>query len=204
MAAEQTVYVVDDDELSRGSVCALARSMGVRAESFSSAEQFLRHYRKGQPGCLVTDVRMLGMSGLELQQRLKDLDIPLPVIVMTAYARIPMSVEAMKRGAVTFLEKPCEENQLWEAIRDALAQDAATRAEFERRDEYRRRLAALTSAEREVMDRVVKGEANKVIAKRLGVSIRTVEARRHEVFRKAQVNSVAELVRLVMSTGPVK
>jgi len=145
---------------------------------------------------------MLGMSGLELQKKLQELNIALPVIVMTAFARITMSVEAMKRGAVTFLEKPCEENRLWEAIRDALAQDAATRTTFERHEEYRRRLAALTPAEREVLDLVVDGEANKVIAKRLGVSIRTVEARRHEIFRKTQVDSVAELVRLVIAAGP--
>ncbi|NQT12688.1 MAG: response regulator transcription factor [Planctomycetes bacterium] len=202
MASEPTVFVVDDDELARRSVCALVRSMRIRAESFSSAEEFLRHYRKGQPGCLVTDVRMTGMSGLELQRELQELDVPLPVIVMTAFARVPMTVEAMKRGAVTFLEKPCEENQLWEAIRDALARDAATRSAFERREESRRRLATLTPAERKVMELVVAGEANKVIAKRLGVSIRTVEARRHEVFAKTQVDSVAELVRLVMEADP--
>jgi len=202
MAVEPTVYVVDDDELARRSVCALVRSMQIRAESFSSAEEFLEHYRKGQPGCLVTDVRMLGLSGLELQEKLQELDISLPVIVMTAFARVPMTVEAMKRGAVTLLEKPCEDNQLWEAIRDALARDAATRSVYERREEYRRRLATLTPAEREVADLIVAGELNKVIAKRSGVSIRTVEARRHQVFEKTLVDSVAELVRLVMEAEP--
>ena len=198
MSAEPTVFVVDDDELARMSVCALVRSMGIRAESFSSAEEFLEQYQKGAPGCLVTDVRMLGMSGLQLQEKLQEFNISLPVIVMTAHARVPMTVRAMKRGAVTLLEKPCEDNELWDAIREALAQDAATRQQSERREQYRRRLAKLTPTENEVMELVVAGEQNKVIAKRLGVSIRTVEARRHEVYRKIDIDSVAELVRVVI------
>jgi len=201
MAVEPTVYVVDDDRDSRMSVCALVRSMGIQAESFSSAEEFLASYRKGQPGCLVTDVRMLGMSGLELQEKLLELNMPLPVVVLTAFASTPMTVQAMKLGAVTLLEKPAEENRLWESIRDALAQDTATRSRVETRDECRRRLDTLTPAEREVMDFVVEGVANKVIAKRLGKSLRTVEARRGEIFRKTQVDSVAQLVRLVMIAG---
>ena len=198
MLVEPTVFVVDDDELARMSVCALARSMGLRTESFSSAEEFLEQYQKGSPGCLVTDVRMLGMSGLQLQEKLQELNISLPVIVMTAHARVPMTVRAMKRGAVTLLEKPCEDNELWDAIREALAQDAATRQKFERREQYRRRLAELTPTEKEVMELVVAGEQNKVIANRLGVSIRTVEARRHEIYRKINIDSVAELVRVVI------
>jgi FixJ family two-component response regulator len=115
-----------------------------------------------------------------------------------------MAVEAMRLGAVSLLEKPCEENQLWESIRDALAVDAETRADFETSEQYRRRLATLTPAEREVLDLVVEGVPNKVIAKRLGKSLRNVEGRRSEIFRKTQVDSVAQLVRLVMtakSTG---
>jgi FixJ family two-component response regulator len=145
---------------------------------------------------------MLGMSGLELQEKLKELDISLPVIIISAYAQTPMTVQAMKRGAVSFLEKPCEENQLWDAIREALAQDEATRLARERREECHQRLAILTPAERAVMELIVAGEPNKVIAKRLGVSVRTVEARRHEVFKKTQVDSVAALVRLVMEAEP--
>jgi FixJ family two-component response regulator len=202
MATDPTVFVVDDDALGRESVCALVRSMGIRAESFSSSEEFLGRYQKGQSGCLVTDVRMMGMSGLELQEKLKELDISLPVIVMSAYARTSMTVQAMKRGAVTFLDKPCEENQLWDAVREALAQDEATRSARERRAECRRRLATLAPGERMVMELIVAGELNKVIAKRLGVSVRTVEARRHQVFKKTQVDSAAALVRLVMEAEP--
>jgi FixJ family two-component response regulator len=198
MPIEPTVYVIDDDDEPRISVCALVRSMGVAAEGFSSAEEFLESYPTGRPGCLVTDVRMPGMSGLELQEQLQQRNIPLPVILLTAFAKIPMAVEAIKRGAVTLLEKPCEENQLWEAIRDALDQDANHRAEFEAREECRRRLATLNPAEREVLDLVVDGVPNKNIAKRLVKSLRTIEARRSEIFRKTQVDSVAELVKLVM------
>lgn len=198
MTTDPTVYVVDDDELARRSVCALVRSMGIRAESFSSAEEFLQHYQKGQPGCLVTDVRLLGMSGLELQQRLIELDIFLPVIIVTAFARVPMTVEAMKTGAVTLLEKPCEENLLWQAIRDGLDQDASRRAECQTKEECRERLVLLTEAENDVLRLVVEGVPNKVIAKQLGKSLRTVEGRRAEIFAKTQVDSVAQLVRLVM------
>ena len=127
MSNEPTVFVVDDDELARDSVCALVQSMGIRAESFSSAEEFLEQYVDGRPGCLVTDVRMTGMSGLELQEKLQELKIPLPVIVMTAYAKTSLTVRAMQSGAVTVLEKPCEENELWDAIRTALARDAQGR-----------------------------------------------------------------------------
>ena len=142
MEIEPTVYVVDDDDQSRMSVCALVRSMGIAAESFSSAEEFLDNYRPDQPGCLVTDVRMRGISGLELQEKLHERNIPLPVILMTAFAGVPMTIQAIKRGAVTLLEKPFEENQLWEAIRGALERDAETRESFETRGEYRRRLAS--------------------------------------------------------------
>jgi len=113
MTAKPTVFVVDDDELARTSVCALVCSMGIPAEPFSSAEEFLDHYVEGLPGCLVTDVRMLGMSGLELQERLRELDIHLPVVVMTAYAKTPLTVRAIQGGAVTLLEKPCEDDELW-------------------------------------------------------------------------------------------
>ena len=202
MTGEPTVFVVDDDELARTSVCALARSMGIRAESFSSAEEFLEHYVEGRPGCLVTDVRMLGMSGLELQDRLRELDVHVPVIVMTAYAKTPLTVRAIKGGAVTVLEKPCEENELWDAVRKALSRDAEGRARHGRRQELRRRIERLTPVQRKVMDMIVAGKANKVIAMDLDISVRTVEARRQELFAKMQADSVAELVRLVIEANP--
>jgi len=198
MPDEPTVFVVDDDQQARKSVCALVRSMGVPAEAFASAEEFLEGYAEGFPGCLVTDVRMFGMSGLELQEELKRRNVMLPVIVLTAYARTPITVRAIKSGAVTLLEKPYADDDLWDAIRRALAEDASGRADHDRRREIRDRIAELTGAERKVMDMMVKGKPNKVIAARLDVSIRTVENRRREVFAKMKADSVAELVRMVI------
>jgi len=192
------VFVVDDDEQARMSVCALVQSMGLRAKAFSSAEEFLASYHEAGPACLVVDVRMLGMSGLELQEELNRRNVLLPVIVLTAYAQIPMTVRAIKAGAVTLLEKPYEEDDLWDAIRRALAHDAARRPEHERRQEIRGRAGRLTPAERQVMRMIVQGKANKAIARQLDVSVRTVENRRREVFRKMQADSVAELVRLAI------
>jgi FixJ family two-component response regulator len=196
--AEPTVFVVDDDRQARESVCALVRSLGVRAESFSSAEEFLEAYEPHLPGCLVTDVRMFGMSGIELQQKLREDGVPIPVIVITAYARTPVTVKAMQHGALTLLEKPYEEDELWDAIRKALAIDAAGRQQFERRQELRDRLAGFSPKEREVLDAVVAGKPNKTIARELDVSIRTVENRRRDVFAKMKADSVAELVRMVI------
>jgi len=197
MSAEPTVFVVDDDEQARNSVCALVRSMGMIAESFASAEDFLNRYTPGRPGCLVTDYRMLGMSGLELQEELIRRNIALPVIVLTGYARTSVTVQAMKAGAVTMLDKPYAEDDLWDAIRKALAHGAVAQTEMARREELRRRIAALAASERAVMDLIVQGKPNKVIASKLGVSLRTVENRRHEVLEKMQADSVAGLVRMV-------
>jgi FixJ family two-component response regulator len=201
MESEPTVFVVDDDEQSCKSVCALVRSMGLRAESFSSAEQFLGACPEGRPGCLVTDIRMPGMNGLDLQEEIKRRNVGLPVIVITAYARTPSTIRAIRGGAVTLLEKPYENEDLWDAIRQALARDAAGRAEQERRREIVRRMARLTQSEREVMSLMIEGLPNKTIARRLNVSIRTVENRRHTVFEKTQAGSIAELVRMTIAVN---
>jgi RNA polymerase sigma factor (sigma-70 family) len=198
MANEVTVFVVDDHELARNSVCALVESMGLKAQAFASGEEFLAAYRAQQPGCLVTDVRMLGMSGIELQQQLAARGCKLPVIVITAHANTPLTVQAMKQGAVTLLEKPCSDNDLWDAIREALSRDEQQRSQAARREEIRQRLTELTPHEREVLDRIVAGKLNKSIARELKVSIRTVENRRHNIFQKLGADSVAELVRLVV------
>lgn len=198
MLPDATVFVVDDDDQARNSVCALVRSMGLAAESFSSAEGFLAAYEDPGPGCLVTDVRMMGMSGLELQEALHKRGLTLPVIVITAHARTPLTVRAMKLGAVTLLEKPYEDDDLWDAIREALKIDHSSRQRRAHRQELRRRIDTLTDKERETMRLVIAGKANKVIARHLDVSIRTVESRRHNLFQKLQVDSVAELVQLVM------
>jgi len=198
MPSEPTVFVVDDDQQARGSVCVLVRSLGLRAEPFASAEQFLEHYVEGRPGCLVTDVRMLSMSGLELQEELTRRGITLPVVVLTAYARTAVTVRAVQAGAVTVLEKPYQDDDLWDAIRKALTQDVAGRAEHRHRQDIRRRLEQLTPAQRQAMDLIVVGKPNKVIAQALDVSVRTVENRRHEIFGAMQADSVAELVRMVI------
>jgi FixJ family two-component response regulator len=172
--------------------------MGLPAREFPSAEAFLAEYQPGNPGCLVTDVRMLGMSGLELQEELNRRGIRLPVIVLTAHARTPLTVRAMQAGAVTLLDKPYQQDDLWDAIRRALARDAVSRAEATRRDELRANIASLTPAERTVLERIVQGQPNKLIAKQLGVSLRTVENRRQAVIEKMRADSVAELVRMVI------
>ena len=195
---EQVIYVVDDDERARGSVCALVASMGLESKSFSSAEDFLSFYQTDKPGCLVTDIRMLGMSGLELQVELTDMGSLLPVIVLTAFATTPMTVQAIQLGAITLLDKPYLDDDLWNAIRKALAQDARKRVEVAHRQAIRERINQLTPSEREVLSFVVAGKPNKVIANRLDVSVRTVENRRSEIYTKLRADSVVDLVRMVI------
>ncbi len=193
------VFVVDDDQQTRASVCALVTSMGLASEAFSSAEEFLSSYR-GAPGCLVTDVRMLGMSGVELQHKLKEKKISLPVILVSAFARTKLVVEAMQNGAVSFLDKPYCDDELWEAICSALSSDVQERRDVKNRQVIKKRLLALTPKEKMVLGHVVDGKPNKNIATALGVSLRTVENRRREIFTKMQADSVAELVKMVVES----
>jgi FixJ family two-component response regulator len=196
MCSEPTVFVVDDDDLARKSVCALVQSMGVRTESFASAEEFLEKYAKDRPGCLVTDLRMHGMSGVELQEHLVGRGILLPVIILTAYARTPVTVRAVQAGAITVLDKPCDNDDLWDAIRGALAKGEAARAEHARCQAIRVCLAQLTPQERQILDMTVDGASIKAMAAKLGVSERTVAGRRRELVAKMQANSTADLIRL--------
>ncbi|OUT58788.1 MAG: hypothetical protein CBB71_11960 [Rhodopirellula sp. TMED11] len=198
---QQTIFVVDDDQRARESVCALVTSMGLAARAYPSAEAFLQDYNIDLPGCLVTDVRMLGMSGLELQARLEEMGAMLPVIILTAYATTPVTVEAIQRGAITMLDKPYVEDDLWNAIRRALSTDASERVAETRRREIRHRIDELTPSERAVLSFVVQGKPNKVIANRLDVSVRTVENRRSEIYNKLQAGSVVELVRMVIEAN---
>jgi RNA polymerase sigma factor (sigma-70 family) len=201
MTTDPTVFVVDDDEEARVSVCALVRSMGLPTKDFPSGEEFLAFYAAYDlRGCLVTDLRMLGMSGIDLQEKLSEMGSELPVIVLTAFARTPLTVRAMRNGAVTMLDKPYHEDDLWDAICKALALEEARRESRRRSEEIRQRLERLSPSEQQVLDLVVAGKPNKVIAKRLGVSLRTVENRRREVFTKMNAQSVAELVRLVIES----
>jgi FixJ family two-component response regulator len=193
-----TVFVIDDDEAARLSVCALATSMHVPAEAFASVEDFLASFDPTRPGCIVADVRMPGASGVDLLEMLAERGAHIPVIVVTAFASTPLTVKAMKGGAVTFLEKPCSNHELWDAIREALARDTSARAAEESHREIQSRLARLTSEEQQVLGMLVEGKPNKLIAKQLDVSLRTIESRRHNIFSKTKTSTVAELVRLVI------
>ncbi len=203
MSRQPKVYVVDDDQQACKAVLALVQTMGVPAESFASAEQFLTAYDGYRPACLVTDVRMLGMSGLELQERLNELGISISVVVLTAFASTPTTVRAMRNGALTLMEKPCNDDLLWEAIRSGIAADGQNWELEKRRGVIQQRLDLLTPKEREVLEFVVAGHANKVIAGKLDVSIRTVENHRQKIFQKMQATSLAELVRMALTVGVI-
>ena len=198
MIDEPTVYVVDDDEGARDSVRAIVRSMGVKAETFASAEQFLDSFDPSRPGCLVTDLRMLGMSGVELQENLLGHGIKLPVILITAHAETTITVRAVKTGAITVLEKPCRDFELFDAIGAALAQDKLERSQAKQQQRLSERFEGLSADEQTVLDYMMEGLANKVIAKRINVSTRTIESRRQRIFEKTGTNSLAELVQRVV------
>jgi FixJ family two-component response regulator len=193
------IFVVDDDDQARKAVMALVGAMGIETRGYASAEEFLAAYDGRRPACLVTDVRMLGMSGLELQEELLRRGASIPVILLTAFASTPAAVRAMKNGAVTMLEKPCRDDELWEAVRDGLSADRQALAADESREDVRRRLSTLSPKEREVLACITAGDANKVVARKLGVSVRTVELHRHGVFEKMGADSLAELVRMVVA-----
>jgi len=170
--------------------------LGHPVRAFASAAEFLRAYSPDQPGCLVLDVKMPGMSGLELQRRLADDGVTLPVVMISGHADVRIAVEAMTLGAITLLEKPFSLDELLGHIRKAIEKDAAERAARGKEDDARGRLAALTPKEREVLDQVVAGRTNREIADTLGLSVRAVEDRRARLMKKAGVNSLAELVAL--------
>jgi two-component system response regulator FixJ len=201
MTEDAMIYIVDDDEQSCKAVLALVQPMGVPAQSFASAEEFLMAYDGKRPACLVTDVRMLGMSGLELQEQLNELGISISVVVLTAFATTPTTVRAMRNGALTLLEKPCDDDELWEAIRLGLIADRKSWELDNRRRQLKERLKLLTPKEKEVLEYIVAGDANKVVARKLDVSVRTVENHRQKIFQKMQANSLAELVRIALAAG---
>lgn len=201
MTSQAMIYIVDDDQQSRKAVLALVQPMGIPAESFASAEEFLAGYDGRRPACLVTDVRMLGMSGLELQEQLNALGITISVVVLTAFASTPTTVRAMRNGALTLLEKPCNDDELWEAIRMGLAADETNSKLESNRSELLERLQTLTPKEREVLEYIVAGDANKRVARKLDVSVRTVENHRQKIFQKMRADSLAELVRMALAAG---
>lgn len=194
---EPTIFIVDDDAHSRNSIFALVGSMQLKARTFASAEEFLDAYN-GEPGCLVTDLRLPGRSAIELLASLQQGDRMLPTIVITAYAEISVAVEVMRTGAITLLEKPYRENELWNAIREGLQQDARSRAATGEAKKIRLRIEKLTPRESSVMKLILDGIPNKAVAAQLAVSLRTVEACRQTLFEKMEVDSVARLVQDVI------
>ncbi len=195
---DATVFVVDDDEAMRDSLHWLLESMEFQVATFASGEEFLAAYDPRQAGCLVLDVRMPGMSGLELHDRLNASGVILPIVFITGHGEVPMAVAALKKGAVDFIEKPFAERDLLEVIERCLALDATRRREHAERERARHKLAALTPREREVLDMVVAGRLNKIIADSLEISIKTVEVHRARVMEKLEARSVADLVQQVM------
>ena len=195
------VFVVDDDAPMRESLKNLIRSVGLRAELFASAHEFLRSKRLDVPSCLVLDVRLPGLSGLDLQRRTTEAGMEIPIIFITGHGDIPMSVRAMKAGAVEFLTKPYRDQDLLDAIQQALERDRKAREQRAAMEELRSRFASLTPREREVMTRVVTGLLNKQIAAELGTSETTVKIHRHQVMEKMGAASLPELVRMADRLG---
>lgn len=191
------VFVVDDDAAVRESLALLVKSMSLAAETYASAQEFLEHYDGTRPGCLVLDIRMPLMSGLDLQQVLASRGLDVPIIFITGHGDVSMAVQAMRAGAVDFLEKPFKDQDLLDRIYQALELDRRRRAALEDAAAVRARFATLTPREREVLERIVLGQANKVIAVELALSERTVEIHRAKVMSKTAAKSLAELVALV-------
>jgi FixJ family two-component response regulator len=200
---DAVVFVVDDDASMRESLRNLIRSVGIRVELFASAQEFLRSKHPDVPGCLVLDVRLPGLSGLDLQRRTAEAGLQIPIIFITGHGDIPMSVRAMKAGAVEFLTKPFRDQDLLDAIQQALERDRKSRDQRAEIAELRDRFASLTSRERDVMARVVAGLLNKQIGAELGTSETTVKIHRHQVMEKMGAGSLPELVRMADRLGIV-
>jgi two-component system response regulator FixJ len=193
---KSTVYIVDDDQAIRHAMELLMRSVGLDYEIFHSGDDFLSGHTNDRAGCLVLDIRMPGLGGLELQEKLNEMGSTLPIIFITGHGDVPMAVEAMQKGAVDFIQKPFRDQELLDQISEALKTDQERRSARDQQTEVSNRLEKLTKREREVMDLVVTGKPNKVIAYELGVSQRTVEIHRARVMEKMEARSLADLVRM--------
>jgi FixJ family two-component response regulator len=191
---EQTVFIVDDDAAVRDSIQELVESVGLRAESHSSGQAFLASYQPQRSGCLVLDVRMAGMSGLVLQEKLNELGARIPVIIITGHGDVPMAVHALKAGAVDFVQKPYRHQLLLDSINNALTMDTIARRSLDESQNHDRQLATLTKREQEVLDKLLAGNISKQVARELGISTRTVEAHRQNLLRKLGIGSVKELM----------
>jgi FixJ family two-component response regulator len=202
-AAVPTVFVIDDDRGMRRAVQDLVESVGLHAESFATAQEFLFKKRTSDPSCLVLDVRLPQMSGLDFQRRLAEIDVRIPIIFITAHGDIPMSVRALKSGAVEFLTKPFRDQDLLDAIQQALQHDRVALEQEAEVHDLRGRYQTLTAREREVMALVVSGKLNKQIASELGASEATVKIHRSNLMQKMQAGSLIELVRIADKLKPV-
>jgi len=199
--SDAVVYIVDDDELIRDSLRTLVKSVGLQAETFLSAQQFLDSILSDRPGCLVLDIRMPGLGGLDLQSELQKMHVSLPIIFITGHGTVPMSVRAMKAGAIDFLAKPFEDQELLDAIQQAIKQHNHIRIKENEINDISRRVQSLTSREHEVLVLVISGMLNKQIAGDLKLSENTVKTHRARLMRKMEVESFAELVRTSEKAG---
>lgn len=195
------VFIVDDDDAVRDSLSFLMKSIGIESRGFASATEFLEFYNDNIAGCLVLDIRMPGMSGLELQDRLNEINAILPIIFITGHGDVPMAVEALKKGALDFIQKPFRDQDLIDRINHALDQDHDSRNILSEKREILDRMDQLTNREKEVMELVVQGNPNKIIAADLDVSQRTVEIHRARVMEKMRARSLAQLVRMAITAG---
>jgi two-component system response regulator FixJ len=201
MPSDGMVHVIDDDDAMRESLAFRFKSLKMPVRSFESAAAFLAQIDKIEPGCVITDVRMPGMSGIDLLKRLREMNNGIPVIVITGHGDVPLAVEAMKYGASDFLEKPFDDELLVDAVKLALADHATLQQEQALRSTIEERLAKLSARERQVLEGLVAGQPNKVIAYDLGISPRTIEIYRANVMTKMEAASLSELVRMALTAG---
>lgn len=205
MTPDSTIFIVDDDQEVREAIGLLLESVGLAAEAFASAQDYLAQFDPTRPGCLVLDVRMKGMSGLDLQQRLGEEPLHPPIIVITGHGDVPMAVRAVKNGAIDFIEKPFNDQVLLDAVHRALEQDAGRRGQASRLADIQERLQRLTPREREILDLVIAGKRNKVVAADLNITQSTVEAHRARVMEKMDARSLSDLMRMMLlldASGP--
>lgn len=199
----QTIFIIDDDADVRDSLTELLGSVGLKVQTYCSANEFLNSFDSCQSGCVLVDVRMPGMSGIELQRDLNKLGVMLPVIIMTGHGDVTMAIQAMKDGAFEFLQKPFRDQELLDAISNALEKEKITREKRSHNEEIQRRIDSLTVRERQVIDRVLEGKSNKIIARELEVSDRTIEIHRSHAMQKLEATSIAEMVRIMLNENYV-